>query len=287
MENEFEPEVVADHSDEPTPEPEVTETTPVEGDAPVVDEPTEEEFDLIKYNKEEIKIPVSERQTYLQKGYNYDKVQQQLQEQSQAAKTAQERLDKVARFSGYEDHEAFMEAISQAEEQQKIQSQAQELATQMGVTEEQAMAYMQNSLNPLQSKMSQMEQELQRYQQSAKDAEIMTAITSVENAKDANGNLLHPDFREHSDRMFEIMGRLNMQPTKEAFESAYKLATYDNVRAKTEQEVLANVTGRDAKRVLSSSDKPASVKLDPATMSSEELRQVSERVQRGEKITFD
>lgn len=278
MENEFEPEVVADHSDEPTPEPEVTEATPVEGDAPVVDEPTEEEFDLIKYNKEEIKIPVSERQTYLQKGYNYDKVQQQLQEQSQAAKTAQERLDKVARFSGYEDHEAFMEAISQAEEQQKIQSQAQELAAQMGVTEEQAMAYMQNSLNPLQSKMAQMEQQIQQYQQETFNAQVVQTLVKVEQK--------YPDFREHSDAVFERMKELDVKPTERAFEMAYRDVTYDLVGQRKEQEVLANVTGRDAKRVLSSSDKPASVKLDPATMSSDELNKLAERVAMGERITL-
>jgi hypothetical protein len=34
----------------------------------------EEEFDEIVYNKERVKIPVKDRQTYLQKGYNYDKV---------------------------------------------------------------------------------------------------------------------------------------------------------------------------------------------------------------------
>jgi hypothetical protein len=43
-------------------------------------EEQEEEFDEIDYNKEKVKIPKSERKTYLQKGYNYDKVHSKLTE---------------------------------------------------------------------------------------------------------------------------------------------------------------------------------------------------------------
>lgn len=44
-----------------------------EGNQTPEEEP-KEEFDVIKYNKQEVKIPVSERQSYLQKGYHYDSV---------------------------------------------------------------------------------------------------------------------------------------------------------------------------------------------------------------------
>lgn len=60
--------------------PVVTETKPKlstedsSKEVPVDEKPlTEEEYDEIVYNKETIKIPVSERKALLQKGYNYDK----------------------------------------------------------------------------------------------------------------------------------------------------------------------------------------------------------------------
>ena len=66
------PSISYDNDDEllPDDKPEVTEES-VNPD-PVT--PTAEEFDEILYNHEQVKIPVSERQTYLQKGYHFDKV---------------------------------------------------------------------------------------------------------------------------------------------------------------------------------------------------------------------
>jgi hypothetical protein len=58
-------------------------------------EPAKEpEFDEITYNKEKVKIPVTERQTYLQKGYNYDKVKAD-------ADNAKATLKKIAELEGF------------------------------------------------------------------------------------------------------------------------------------------------------------------------------------------
>ena len=46
-------------------------------------EPAEEEYDEIVYNKQTVRVPVSERQTLLQKGYNYDKMHGKLAESEQ------------------------------------------------------------------------------------------------------------------------------------------------------------------------------------------------------------
>lgn len=75
-----------------------------------------EEFDEIVYNKETVKIPVSERQTYLQKGYNYDKVheaKETLSKQVEALQNAPERkfiMDFVKK-QGFDTFEAYQEAI--------------------------------------------------------------------------------------------------------------------------------------------------------------------------------
>lgn len=55
---------------------------------------------------------------------------------------------------------------------------------------------------------------------------------------------------------------------------------------KAEQAALAKVTGRDEKQVLSSNDKPNNVQFNPANMSLDDIRKISERVQRGERIEF-
>ena len=58
----------------------------VEVEEPEAKPAEEEEFDEIVYNQESVKIPKSERQTYLQKGYNYDKVNGKLSEREQSIK---------------------------------------------------------------------------------------------------------------------------------------------------------------------------------------------------------
>jgi len=69
---------------------------------------SEEEFDEITYNKETVKIPKSQRQTFLQKGYNYDKVQGR-------AKTAETYLEKAARLTGYSSVDEYLKAVDDAE----------------------------------------------------------------------------------------------------------------------------------------------------------------------------
>jgi hypothetical protein len=62
---------------------------PVDGDDDPVD-PPEEEYEEIVYNKEPVKIPKSQVKTYLQKGYNYDKVHGRLTETEQLLNEIQE-----------------------------------------------------------------------------------------------------------------------------------------------------------------------------------------------------
>jgi hypothetical protein len=83
---------------------------------------TDDEFDEIVYNKETVKIPKAERQTYLQKGYNYDKVKARA-DQSETA------LQRAARVTGYDTVEGYLEAVEQAElqaEAEKYQQAAQD-----------------------------------------------------------------------------------------------------------------------------------------------------------------
>ncbi|WP_394137435.1 hypothetical protein [Cytobacillus oceanisediminis] len=225
----------------------------------------DEEFDIIKYNKEEVKIPVSERQTYLQKGYHFDTVKQRAEEYEQQAKY----LEKVAQFSGYGNTDEFIKALEQAQEQEKIQQEAQRL----GVNED---AYRQH-IAPVNEEVSQLRNELQQIKQQESVRAIEAEVDTLKSK--------YSDFAQHEDRVFDLAIERGY-----SLEDAYKIATYEErietVSKQKEQEVLARITGRDEKQVLASNDKPSNATFDPTNMSLDDIQKISDRVRRGERITF-
>lgn len=68
----------------------------------------------IKYNKEPVKVSYDEAPSYIQKGMNYDKVQQRATEY-------ENYLNRVAQLSGYQNHDEFIHALEEAEQQQQRQ----------------------------------------------------------------------------------------------------------------------------------------------------------------------
>lgn len=69
---------------------------------------TVEEFDEIVHNKQKVKIPVSERKTYLQKGYNYDHVKEE-------SDTAKQTLARVAKMEGFDKTEDYLAELDKRE----------------------------------------------------------------------------------------------------------------------------------------------------------------------------
>jgi hypothetical protein len=82
------------------------------------DEPTEEiqtpekRTIKVKYNGEDKEVDESEAPSLIQKGMNYDKVQQKLNEQQKA-------LDEVARMQGFKDHAELIAELPKLREQQQ------------------------------------------------------------------------------------------------------------------------------------------------------------------------
>lgn len=270
-------------------EPEVIETesheTPIEtggeSQEPVT---TQEEYDIIKYNKEEVKIPVSERQNYLQKGYNYDKVQQRAQELEQRSKDLEARtayLEKRARQEGFNDVESYLKAIDDLERQQQYEREA----ARMGIDTDVYGQY----FAPVNQELSQLKQELNTYKQQ------LTEKQQQEQRESMWGELYnsYPGLVESSQAFRE--GKTPEWFTKDMQElvsmgykpiHAYELAHKNTLFQQKEQEALARVLGRDQKQVLPSKDSPNNVQFDPANMSFDEIQKISERVRRGERITF-
>lgn len=108
-------------TEEPTSEPEVKEPTepkeepedePVEEPNEPDEEPVEEEYETILHNKKEIKIPISEKQTYLQKGYNYDKIHDKKIELEKTISNFNEQINNLG-FDGIKDISALLDTLKQ------------------------------------------------------------------------------------------------------------------------------------------------------------------------------
>lgn len=251
-------------------EPEVTDTEPIESSEPTETDTTPEpemEFDEIKYNKEAVKIPASERQKYLQLGYHYD---QKVSKELDTYKQQSSAVEKLAQMSGYTNTQEFLQAVEQAEQQRLIQEEAQ----RMGVDESTYQQYFQ----PVNDRLQSYERELETLRTERAQREIENTVQQLRGK--------YEDFDTYADMAF------NMVLTGEVrdLERAYRLASMDDKYAsmskQKEQEVLARVSGRDGRQVLPSTDKPGQVKFDPSSMSFDEIQELSRRARSGERITF-
>lgn len=207
---------------EPTEPTESTEPTPEE--APVT---TQEEFDVIKYNKEEIKIPVAERQTYLQKGYNYDKVQQRVSDYEQ-------RLQEIASITGYQSVEELLSAAEEAKRQQAIQQEAQ----RMGIDEESYQRYYQ----PVQDELSTVKQELEALRTENIRRQIDAELATLEK---------NPEFPKYEVEMYSMAEKYGMTLT-EAFEFASLRGLKEQIpslQQQAEQKVVDQIRSRQGKHV--------------------------------------
>lgn len=230
----------------------------------------------VKYNKEDRFIPESEATTYIQKGLNYDKVNERAQQLEGQAKY----LERQAKISGFTSVDEYMKALDAYEQQQTIEQEAQ----RMNVDPETYAQYFQ----PVNQKLQQYEQELTtlRQQQEAREqqergnqawGELYKEFPSLADTANLFSEGKNPEwFNTDMQQMLEM----GYQPLH-----AYKLANQDSLFKQREQEVLARVTARDGKQVLPSIDSPNNAQVSFADMSFDEIQKISERVRRGERIT--
>lgn len=179
-----------------------------------VETSTPEEYDVIKYNSEEVKIPVSERQTYLQKGYNYDKVNQRVQELEGHSKN----LERTAKFNGFDSTEQYLEALDKAEQDRNIQEEA----AKAGMDEEQYRQY----LAPVNEKLKSYEQKIQQLESADMNRQIQSELTQLKTDKDfakyeeatINAWKTNPAFKTLSDAYEFVSYKDKLASTKETAE---------------------------------------------------------------------
>lgn len=232
----------------------------------------------VKYNKEDRFVGKDEAPTWIQKGLNYDKVH----ERAQQLEAQTKYLERQARISGYGTVDEYMVALDEYEQNQQIEREAQ----RMGVDPETYAQY----FAPVNSELQELRQKLQGFEQQQTAAERQQQQTALwsELYKE------HPDLADSSQSFNDGKSPDWFTPEMQALIGkgyeplhAYQLANKDVILRKKEQEVLAAVTGRGAKQILPSVDRPNNNQFNPADMSFEQIQELSRRARSGERITFD
>lgn len=171
----------------------------------------------VKYNKEEKFIPEEELPTWVQKGLNYEKVQERAKE----ADTLSQHLDRLVKYYGFDSRETLIKELEAAEQQRQIEAEAQRLGVDPSVIKE----YVQ----PLNQKLSQYEQELE----SIRRQEAVRAIESE--VQTLRGK--YDDFGKYESQVFELAMNKGY-----SLEDAYVIASYpdkiQNTKLQAEQEAI-------------------------------------------------
>ncbi|WP_211749922.1 hypothetical protein [Paenibacillus sp. Marseille-Q4541] len=146
------------------------------------------------------------------------------QEYSSKAQQAQQMLERTAELYGFSDLESYQAALDQAEQDRRIQEEAQKL----GVDED----VIRNHMSPLNDRLSKAEQELQQY----REAESIRAVE----AQIASLNSKYPDFGQHQESIIKMSIEKGYD-----LEDAYILTTYqervNNAVTEAKRETLKNI----------------------------------------------
>jgi hypothetical protein len=218
---------------------------------------TQDEFDVIKYNSEEVKIPVSERQTYLQKGYNYDKVNQRVTEYEQ-------QLNRVAQLSGYNTHDELLSALDDIEQQQQ-RAQYEEAGIDPDIMNQ----FIEKHPDIQYAReLKQKEEETQRFNNEAN--ELFQAF---------------PDLKPENipPEAFQLQKQMELQNKHIPLLDAYLRTSYKSLGQQKEQEAIQKLQG-NANATPGALGAGAEHNTSYSAMSATDKKALRERVLRGENI---
>lgn len=184
----------------------------------------------VKYNKEDRFVPEDEVPTWVQKGLNYDK----MSEKAQEAERYQQQLDRIARFYNFDNHNDYMAALEQHEQEQRIQQEAEKL----GVDE----SVIRDHLQPLNQKLSEYERQLNEI----KEQEVLRTIE----ADLSRLTQQYSDFDKYKPKVFELASERGY-----SLEDAYMIASYHD-RINTAKLEGQNETIRNLQQNAASSTGP-------------------------------
>ncbi|MBA9088728.1 putative DNA-binding protein YlxM (UPF0122 family) [Fontibacillus solani] len=220
----------------------------------------------VKYNKEERVIPNEEAPTWIQKGLNYDK----LQERTAALEDQAKALERTAKVYGFTDIDSYLQALDKYEQEQAIREEAEKL----GVDESVIIQH----LAPMKQKLSEYEQQMQ----SVKEREAQLRLEQEVNQLKAT----YPDFEQYQLDALQLVIDKGY-----GIEDAYKLVSYQdklaNIGKQTEAETIRKIQQNAMTTPGALGAEGTEHKTGFAAMSKDEQRKFIEDVKAGRRTTFD
>lgn len=222
---------------------------------------TEIEYDTIDYNKEEVKIPVSERKTYLQKGYNYDKVyedREATKAELEALKNAPELkfMKSFLEQNGYENMNAY-----------ETDLRAKEIMKEEGLSRDHALAVLRDRDQQLKDSNNEKIAEKTRADE-AKQTEMIQSF--LKNFPDADTDNLPQAVVEMVQDGIDLSIAYELNNLRQGTD-----------RTKIEQEVLNQLDSNANTSSGSVTKGNADHKTSYSSMSKDDFNQLVENVKRG------
>lgn len=234
-------------------------------EAPVTTQETTPEGIRVKYNHEERVIGLEEAPSWIQKGLNYDKVQERATQLEQQAKN----LDRVAKFYGYDSSEAYLQALDQAEQDRQVQEEADRL----GVPED----FIRSELQPLKGELEQLRQEREQLQLKEQQIQIDAELKDLRSR--------YNDFDSYNEQIFDLVTNKGY-----GLEHAYMVASYQdkltNARKQAEAETIRNLQQNAETSTGALSQGDVDHKTGFANLSREEQRRMIAEVKQGTRKTL-
>ncbi|MFC5775155.1 hypothetical protein [Ectobacillus antri] len=209
----------------------------------------------VKYNKEEMQIPYDQAPDYIQKGLNYEKVQQR-------ATTYEQQLQRLAQMSGYQTLDELNHAIEQYEKAQERQRYEQ-----AGIDPD--------TFNQLLSQHPDIQYAQQLRQEQEQQARISQEVSELRS--------MFPDVE--FDQIPQAAWQLKEQSGISLLD-AYLRTNYQTLAQQKEQEAIQKLQNNQTASpgTLSGGDTTHNVSV--SQLSAKDFKQLKESVLRGERRTF-
>ncbi|MGK9252372.1 hypothetical protein [Paenibacillus humicus] len=240
---------------------EPTHKSAAETPATTQEPPAAPEGIKVKYNKEERVIGYDEAPEWIQKGLNYDKLQERVTQFESHSK----QLERAAKYHGFQDVDSYLQAIEEEEQAQRIEEEARRLGVDQSVVIE--------HLQPLRDKVDQLTQRERDLEVERQQYKIQQELVDMR-AK-------YPDFDQYGSQIVELV-RDRGYP----LEDAYILASHHDKLARIQQETESN-TIRSLQANAAAATGPlgaegAEEKGGYASLTPAQRKDFRERVKRGE-----
>lgn len=216
---------------------------------PQIEETVQEEVQETSVNNSEIADPKPVQDAETNARYAEERRNKEVNEYRTKATEYEQHLQKVAQITGYQSIDELIQAAQQAEEQQRVQSEAQRL----GMDEE---AYRQY-IAPMNDELSTVKKQMEEMR-----------VESFKKQIDAELNELKKDenFPKYEQEMFEMATKYGMTLT-EAYEFASLRGLKEQIpslQQQTEQRVVDQIKARQGKHVETHDENaPVSLNLTP------------------------